>query len=101
MKKEIYDWLIRRPTRRRFLQGTASIGAASALGALGGLPRRALAQSDLRDSQEMLNRYFDMRSRKVAGVAELLRQVSGQARQVSVPRPDDTLAALTAAAAGR
>ncbi|MDR7331690.1 uroporphyrinogen-III C-methyltransferase [Roseateles asaccharophilus] len=59
------------------------------------------AQSDLRDSQEMLNRYFDMRSRKVAGVAELLRQVSGQARQVSVPRPDDTLAALTAAAAGR
>lgn len=59
------------------------------------------AQSDLRDCQEMLNRYFDMRSRKVAGVAELLRQVSGQARQVSVPRPDDTLAALTAAAAGR
>lgn len=59
------------------------------------------AQSDLRDSQEMLNRYFDTRSRKVAGVAELLRQVSGQARQVSVPRPDDTLAALTAAAAGR
>lgn len=59
------------------------------------------AQSDLRDCQEMLNRYFDMRSRKVAGVAELLRQVAGQARQVSVPRPDDTLAALTAAAAGR
>ena len=59
------------------------------------------AQSDLRDSQEMLNRYFDTRSRKVASVAELLRQVSGQARHVSVPRPDDTLAALTAAAAGR
>lgn len=59
------------------------------------------AQADLRDSQEMLNRYFDTRSRKVAGVSELLRQVAGQARQVSVPRPDDTLAALTAAAAGR
>jgi uroporphyrin-III C-methyltransferase len=59
------------------------------------------AQSDLRDSQEMLNRYFDTRSRKVSAVMELLRQVSGQARQVSVPRPDDTLAALTAAAAGR
>jgi uroporphyrin-3 C-methyltransferase len=58
-------------------------------------------QADLRDSQEMLNRYFDTRSRKVASVAELLRQVAGQARQVSVPRPDDTLAALTAAAAGR
>lgn len=59
------------------------------------------AQSDLRDSQEMLSRYFDMRSRKVTSVSELLRQVAGQARQVSVPRPDDTLAALTAAAAGR
>lgn len=59
------------------------------------------AQSDLRDSQEMLNRYFDTRSRKVSSVAELLRQVAGQARQVSVPRPDDTLAALAAAAAGR
>jgi multiple sugar transport system substrate-binding protein len=48
MKKEIYDRLFARPTRRRFLQGTAGIGAVSALGALGGLPRRALAQSDLR-----------------------------------------------------
>lgn len=56
------------------------------------------AQSDLRDSQDMLNRYFDTRSRKVTSVAELLRQVAGQSRQVSVPRPDDTLAALTAAA---
>jgi multiple sugar transport system substrate-binding protein len=45
MKKEIYHWLTRRPTRRRFLQGAAGIGAASALG---GLPLRALAQSDLR-----------------------------------------------------
>lgn len=59
------------------------------------------AQSDLRDSLEMLGRYFDGRSRKVTAAAELLRQVAGQARQVSVPRPDDTLAALTAAAAGR
>lgn len=59
------------------------------------------AQSDLHDCQEMLSRYFDTRSRKVTGVTELLRQVAGQARQVSVPRPDDTLAALTAAAAGR
>jgi uroporphyrin-3 C-methyltransferase len=59
------------------------------------------AQADLRDSQEMLGRYFDARSRKVASAADLMRQVAGQARQVNVPRPDDTLAALTAAAAGR
>jgi multiple sugar transport system substrate-binding protein len=45
MRKEIYDRLFARPTRRRFLQGTAGV---SALGALGGLPRRVLAQSDLR-----------------------------------------------------
>nr|WP_276598033.1 uroporphyrinogen-III C-methyltransferase [Roseateles koreensis] len=59
------------------------------------------AQADLRDSQDMLNRYFDSRSRKVSAATELLRQVAGQARQVVVPRPDDTLAALAAAAAGR
>ena len=59
------------------------------------------AQADLRDSQEMLNRYFDLRSRKVQVAGDLLRQVAGQARQVIVPRPDDTLAALSAAAAGR
>jgi len=59
------------------------------------------AQADLRDTQDMLNRYFDARSRKVASATELLRQVAGQARQVNVPRPDDTLAALAAAAAGR
>jgi len=57
------------------------------------------AQSDLRDVQETLGRYFDMQSRKVVAANELLRQVSGQARQITVPRPDDTLAAL--AAAGR
>lgn len=59
------------------------------------------AQADLRDTQDMLNRYFDGRARKVAAAGELLRQVAGQARQVNVPRPDDTLAALSAAAAGR
>ena len=59
------------------------------------------AQADLRDTQDMLARYFDMRSRKVVAATDLLRQVVGQARQVNVPRPDDTLAALAAAAAGR
>lgn len=59
------------------------------------------AQADLRDSQEMLGRYFDGRALKVKAAGDLLRQVTGQARQVVVPRPDDTLAALSAAAAGR
>lgn len=59
------------------------------------------AQADLRDTQDMLARYFDTRSRKVVAATDLLRQVVGQARQVNVPRPDDTLAALATAAAGR
>ena len=59
------------------------------------------AQADLRDTQDMLARYFDTRARKVVVATDLLRQVAGQARQINVPRPDDTLAALAAAAAGR
>jgi len=56
------------------------------------------AQVDLREAQAMLDRYFDARSRKLSQTVELLRQVQGQSRQVSVPRPDDTLAALSAVA---
>jgi uroporphyrin-3 C-methyltransferase len=59
------------------------------------------AQSDLRDAQAALDRYFDRGSKRVQATGELVRQVSQQARQFTVPRPDDTLAALTAAAAGR
>lgn len=59
------------------------------------------AQADLRDAQHALERYFDQTAHKVVAARELLRQVSGQARQVNVPRPDDTLSALAAAAAGR
>ena len=59
------------------------------------------AQADLRNVQDNLSRYFDPRSRKLVAATELLRQVTGQARQVNLVRPDDTLAALLAAAAGR
>ncbi len=59
------------------------------------------AQSDLQVAQTTLDRYFDRSSRRTVLAGELVRQVAGQARQVGVPRPDDTLAALTAAAAGR
>ena len=58
-------------------------------------------QSDLRDAQSTLDRYFDRGARRVVVTAELVRQVAGQARQISLPRPDETLAALAAAQAGR
>ena len=59
------------------------------------------AQSDLRDVQQSLERYFDRNAKRVQSTAELVRQVAAQARLVVVPRPDETLAALQAAAAGR
>ena len=59
------------------------------------------AQADLRESQVMLDRYFDKGSRRVDLAREQLRQVAQQARQVTVPRPDATLAALATAVAGR
>ena len=59
------------------------------------------SQSDVQAALAALNRYFDGSSRKTTVATELLRQVSAQSRQGGVPRPDDTLAALAAAAAGR
>ena len=59
------------------------------------------AQSDLQVVQASLDRYFDRSSKRTVLASELIRQVVGQARRVTVPRPDDTLAALTAASAGR
>ncbi|MBE7419496.1 MAG: uroporphyrinogen-III C-methyltransferase [Ideonella sp.] len=54
------------------------------------------AQSDLRDVQQAVDKYFDRSSKRVVTMNELLRQVAGQARGVIVPRPDETLAALAA-----
>jgi uroporphyrin-III C-methyltransferase len=60
-----------------------------------------IAQSDLRDAQSVLDRYFDRSSKRVVAASEALRQVSTQSRQSALPRPDETLAALATAAAGR
>jgi len=49
----------------------------------------------------VIDRYFDRSSKRAVLANELLRQVATQARQVTVPRPDDTLAALITASAGR
>ncbi|MFO1272721.1 MAG: uroporphyrinogen-III C-methyltransferase [Rubrivivax sp.] len=59
------------------------------------------AQSDLRDAQAALDRYFDRSARRVGSAIELVRQVSAQARLVIVPRPDATLAAIATASAGK
>ncbi len=59
------------------------------------------AQSDLRDAQAALDRYFDRSTRRVAAASEGVRNVMAQARLVNVPRPDATLAAIATASAGR
>jgi uroporphyrin-3 C-methyltransferase len=59
------------------------------------------AQSDLQIAQASLDRYFDRASKRTVLVADLVRQVASQAKQGGVPRPDETLAAVAAAAAGR
>jgi len=59
------------------------------------------AQSDLQAAHAVLEKYFDRSSRRLVLTSDLIKQVSLQARLVAVPRPDDTLAAISAASAGR
>jgi uroporphyrin-III C-methyltransferase len=59
------------------------------------------AQVDLQSALVAVERYFDRSSRRTQLTAGLIRQVAAQSRQVGVPRPDATLAALSTAAAGR
>ncbi|MGA0612831.1 uroporphyrinogen-III C-methyltransferase [Caldimonas sp. KR1-144] len=58
-------------------------------------------QTDLQAAQAAIDRYADRHARRTAALSELVRGVASQARQAGVPRPDETLAALAAAAAGR
>jgi uroporphyrin-3 C-methyltransferase len=60
-----------------------------------------IAQSDLQTSVGMLERYFDRNAKRTQALLEILRNAQQQARQGGVPRPDETLAALAAAAAGK
>jgi uroporphyrin-III C-methyltransferase len=61
----------------------------------------AVAQADLQGVQAALDRYFDRSAKRTAMASDLVRQVAAQSRLVTLPRPDDTLAALAAVAAGR
>lgn len=59
------------------------------------------ARTDLAAASLAVGKYFDPASRTTQRVAALLQQVRSQMRTVELPRADDTLAALSAAAAGR
>lgn len=60
-----------------------------------------VAQSDLRDAQAALERYFERSHRRVGAAIEAVRQTAAQSRQIVQPRPDATLAAIATATAGR
>jgi uroporphyrin-3 C-methyltransferase len=59
------------------------------------------ARNELATVSASLNRYFDPASRRVQSAATLLQQLQTQIKTSETPRIDDTLAALTTAAAGR
>ena len=59
------------------------------------------SRADLVAASLALNRYFDVNSRKTQTAAKLLQQVQSQMNVLQLPRVDETLAALTTAAAGR
>ena len=59
------------------------------------------ARADLATAAASLARYFDGGSRKTQTALSLLRQVQLQMKSLELPRVDDTLAALSTAAAGR
>ena len=59
------------------------------------------ARADLATAATVLRRYFAPESRKTQTAAGLLQQVQTRMRTLELPRLDETLAALSTAAAGR
>jgi uroporphyrin-3 C-methyltransferase len=59
------------------------------------------AQGDLQMAISTIDRYFDRTARRTQLASELLKQASQQVRLLNVPRPEESLAAIAAASAGR
>ncbi|MEO8023774.1 uroporphyrinogen-III C-methyltransferase [Polaromonas sp.] len=69
---------------------------------LGLLSRQtASARSDLVSAGVMLGKYFDPAARRTQAATLLLQQLQSQMKSSELPRLDETLAALSTAAAGR
>ncbi|QHJ00143.1 hypothetical protein GT347_20460 [Xylophilus rhododendri] len=69
---------------------------------LGVLARQTdAARSDLAGAAFALQRYFEPTSRRVAVAGDLLKQAQAQVSSGALPQPEETLAALATAAAGR
>ncbi len=91
------DAMLLAPEQSYFLRENLKLRLLNARLAL--LSRQfSTGQADLQGAQAALDRYFDRSSKRTLLAGELVKQVASQARSVGVPRPDDTLAALTTAA---
>lgn len=85
------------PDQRFFLRENLKLRLLNARLAL--LSRQyEAARYDLSAAVTTIERHADLRQRRVQLSLELLHQVQGQAKPVQWPRPDDSLAALAAAA---
>ncbi|MEY4765372.1 MAG: hypothetical protein RI907_2045 [Pseudomonadota bacterium] len=61
----------------------------------------AIAQADLKQVRDLLPRYFNGDSSKTQLLATMIDDVAAQTRLTTLPRPDDTLAALATVSGGR
>ena len=59
------------------------------------------SRTDLGAAATALSRYFESASRKTQAATGLLQQIQSQMKTLELPRVDDTLSALSTAAAGR
>nr|WP_049763771.1 uroporphyrinogen-III C-methyltransferase [Polaromonas naphthalenivorans] len=59
------------------------------------------ARADLLNASNWLGKYFDPAARRTQAALQLLAQVQGQLKNTELPRLDETMAALSTAAAGR
>jgi uroporphyrin-III C-methyltransferase len=59
------------------------------------------ARTDVTAANSALYKYFDPASRRTQAVATQLQQVQAQVRTAELPRIEETLAALSTAAAGK
>jgi uroporphyrin-3 C-methyltransferase len=62
--------------------------------------QNTIAQADLQSVQDSLPRYFSAESRKTQLLGSMIEEVASQSRLTTLPRPDDTLAALATVSGG-
>ncbi len=88
------------PDQAYFLRGNLRLLLLNArIGVLARQP--AMARADLQRVQNLLERFFDVQAADTKALLQLLDDVLQDVADTALPRPDDSLTALAAAAAGR